>query len=183
MANGNHPVISAPGVLVPLENEGGQQYLLFTLNGETFAIDILCIREIIDYAQPTEVPLMPPSVRGVINLRGAVVPVIDLSARFGRRPARVGRRTCTVILELAGDGEETGPQTVGVVVDGVNEVLDIPAADIEPAPSFGVHLRTDFIAGMGRVNGRFIVILNLPRVLALDELGQFTGLSACTQAA
>lgn len=154
---------------------GGRQYLVFTLDGEALAIDILQIREIIEFGALTAVPMMPPTVRGVINLRGAVVPVIDLSARFGRAGTKVARRTCIVIVELR--APEVPAQTVGVLVDAVNEVIDIAAADIEPAPAFGARMRTDFIAGMGRVDGRFVVLLEVARVFSVDEIAAFGGVA------
>jgi len=161
-------VVVAVGDKAPRADSGSsRQYLAFTLNGEVFAIDILQIREIIEFGALTEVPMMPPTIRGVINLRGSVVPVIDLSARFGRGPSAVARRTCVVILEVSMDGLT---QTLGVMVDAVNEVMEIPAEDIEPAPAFGTRIRTDFIAGMGRVNGRFVIILDVAHVFSLDEL-------------
>ncbi|MFO1381516.1 MAG: chemotaxis protein CheW [Chitinivorax sp.] len=161
-------VVVAVGDKAPRADSGSsRQYLAFTLNGEVFAIDILQIREIIEFGALTEVPMMPPTIRGVINLRGSVVPVIDLSARFGRGPSAVARRTCVVILEVSKDGVT---QTLGVMVDAVNEVMEIPAEDIEPAPAFGTRIRTDFIAGMGRVNGRFVIILDVAHVFSLDEL-------------
>lgn len=149
--------------------EGGdaRQYLIFTSNGESFAIDILPVREIIEFGQLTEVPMMPAMVRGVINLRGAVVPVIDLSARFGRGPVPVARRTCIVILEIA-DGD--GLQTVGMIVDGVSEVLEIGSSMIEPPPSFGAGVRSDFIRGMGRIGERFVIVLDSGRVLSFADL-------------
>lgn len=153
----------------------GRQYLAFTLNGEVFAIDILQIREIIEYGTLTEVPMMPDTIRGVINLRGQVVPVIDLSARFGRGVSRVARRTCIVIVELP---LADGRQVLGVMVDAVNEVLEIPAGDVEPAPSFGARIRTDFIAGMGRVNERFVIILDVGRVFSVDELADLGALGS-----
>jgi purine-binding chemotaxis protein CheW len=145
------------------------QYLTFVLGNETFAIGILAIKEIIEHCSLTPVPMMPDCVRGVINLRGAVVPVLDLQARFGRMPSVMGRRTCIVIVEVA-QGEGAERQVVGVVVDAVNEVLDIAAVDIEPAPTFGVRIRTDFIRGMARVSGRFIVLLDVDRVLSIDDV-------------
>ena len=114
--------------------EDQQQYLTFVLGGETYAMGILTIKEIIEYGNITEIPRMPDFIRGVINLRGAVVPVIDLAARFGKRVTNITRRTCIVIVEVA-NGEET--QDIGVMVDTVNEVLDIPDNEIEPAPAFG----------------------------------------------
>jgi len=123
------------------------------------------------------VPMMPESIRGVINLRGAVVPVMDLAARFGRPQTVSGKRTCIVIVELAG---EDGHQLTGVVVDAVSAVLDIPAADVEPAPSFGTRIRGDFIAGMGKVNGRFVILLNVDQVLALDGLPDLAAADAAS---
>ena len=148
------------------------QYLTFMIGGEMFAISILGIKEIIEYGHLTTVPMMPDFIRGVINLRGAVVPVVDLSARFGRAASEVTRRSCIVIIEVE-SGEEK--QDVGVVVDSVSEVLEIPAAEIEPAPSFGARIRADFISGMGKVNGQFVIILNANRVLSVDEMAVLAG--------
>jgi purine-binding chemotaxis protein CheW len=143
------------------------QYLTFMLGGEAFGIGIMAVKEIIEFSGITDVPMMPESIRGVINLRGAVVPVMDLAARFGRPQSVPGKRTCIVIVELEHDGQQ---QLTGVVVDAVSAVLDIPAADIEPAPSFGTRIRGDFIAGMGKLNGKFVILLNVQQVLALDGL-------------
>ncbi|GMR08516.1 MAG: chemotaxis protein CheW [Gammaproteobacteria bacterium] len=143
------------------------QFLTFTLGGEVYAIEILRIREIIDYGNLTTVPMMPDFIRGVINLRGSVVPVVDLAARFGDQPADITKRTSIIIVELV-DDETT--MNIGVVVDGVNEVLEIPPGDIEPSPSFGARIRTDFIKGMGKVDGKFLVLLDVANVLSVDEL-------------
>lgn len=156
----NSPVVPAA---VPEQ----EQHLIFRLGSESFAIGILSVKEILEYGSLTAVPMMPAVVRGVINLRGTVVPVVDLSCRFGRPQTEVGRRTCIVIVELVQDGE---CHDVGVIVDAVNEVIDIPRGEIQPAPSFGARVRTDFIAGMGRVAGHFVIILDLGKVLALDEI-------------
>jgi len=155
-----------------------QQYLTFRLADETFAMPILSIKEILEYPDLTTVPLMANCVRGVLNLRGSVVPVIDLAVRFGRAPGAVTRRTCVVIIEVPVDDELID---VGVVVDAVNQVLEIPAADIEPPPTFGTRLRADFIHGMGKVDGAFVVILDSARVLSVQEiadLGQQLGTAA-----
>lgn len=151
------------------ENAGQevQQYLTFMLGGEVFAIGILHIKEIIEYGQLTGVPMMPEFIRGVINLRGSVVPVIDLASRFGGKPSAITRRSCIVILELEADADT---QVIGVVVDAVNEVLEIAGADIEPPPSFGTRIRTDFIQGMGKVQERFVIILDVNNVLSVNEL-------------
>ena len=142
------------------------QYLTFMLAGEVFAIGILAIKEIIEYRGLTEVPMMPACVRGVINLRGAVVPVMDLLARFGRTPSEVTKRTCIVIVEVEAAQER---HVIGVVVDAVNEVLEIPAADIEPPPAFGARIRSDFIQGMGKVRDKFVILLDANQVLSIDE--------------
>jgi purine-binding chemotaxis protein CheW len=151
-------------------NAGTQQthqYLTFTLGGECFAIGILSIKEIIGYASLTEVPMMPAAVRGVINLRGAVVPVMDLLIRFGKQSSSVSKRTCIVIIEVVGLGER---QDIGIVVDCVDSVLDIPAAEIESPPSFGAGIRTDFIHGMGKVSGKFVILLDVAHALAVEEM-------------
>jgi purine-binding chemotaxis protein CheW len=143
------------------------QYLSFVVGAEVFAIGILAIKEILEYHDLTVVPMMPPSIRGVINLRGAVVPVIDLSARFGRKQTEVTKRTCIIIIEIDADGER---QDLGVVVDSVNHVLDIAATDIEPPPAFGAKIRASFIEGMGKVDGKFVVLLDVNGVLSTDDL-------------
>jgi purine-binding chemotaxis protein CheW len=160
-----------PALLIEAGAGQIQQYLTFMLGGEMFAMGILTVKEIIEYANLAEVPMMPACVRGVINLRGAVVPVADLAVRFGRPAGAVTKRTCIVIVEVTANGER---QVVGVVVDAVNEVLDIAATDIEPPPSFGTRLRTDFIQGMGKVNDKFVILLDVNHVLALDELADVT---------
>lgn len=151
------------------------QYLTFLLGKEMFAIDILVIKEIIEFGELTTVPMMPEFIRGVINLRGAVVPVVDLSARFGRALSSVTRRTCIVIIEVESEGEK---QDMGVMVDSVSEVLEIPAADVEPAPSFGVKIRAEFISGMGKVKDRFVIILNTAKVLSVNELAMLSEVGA-----
>ena len=151
---------------------GEKQYLTFMLGDETFAIGILGIKEIIEYEGLTEVPMMPACVRGVINLRGAVVPVMDLSSRFGKPASAVTKRTCIVIVEIEGAGER---QDMGVVVDAVNAVLEIPGSEIEPPPAFGARIRTDFIEGMGKVNGKFVIMLNVNQALSTEEIGALAG--------
>ena len=143
------------------------QYLTFMLGAEVFAIGILHVKEIIEYGGVTTVPMMPSCIRGVINLRGAVVPVMDLSVRFGRPEAVVTKRTCIVIVEIETDGENF---VIGMIVDAVNAVLDIPASEIEPAPAFGAKVRPDFIQGMGKVNGKFVLLLSAQQVLSVDEV-------------
>jgi purine-binding chemotaxis protein CheW len=144
-----------------------EQVLTFVLGTEVFAIGILSIKEIIEFHALTAVPMMPSAVRGVINLRGAVVPVMDLLARFGGRSSAVTKRTCIVIVEVVAGPER---HVVGVMVDAVNEVLDIPPADIEPPPTFGARIRRDFIRGIGKVKDRFVILLDVDRVLSIDEM-------------
>src|SRR5512137_342801 len=156
-----------------------QQYLTFVLSGEMFAIAILNIKEIIEYGSITEVPMMPAFIRGVINLRGSVVPVIDLSARFGRKRTEVSRRTCIVIIEVENAGE--GKQDVGVMVDSVSEVLEIPRSEIEPPPAFGAKIRADFIQGMGKVSGKFVIILEVNQVLSVEELSMLGQMESAPQ--
>ena len=143
------------------------QYLTFTLGDEVFAMDIRTVREIIQHGAMTAVPLMPNFVRGVINLRGAVVPVIDLQARFGRPQARVGKKTCIVIFDASREGEK---MELGLMVDAVSEVIEIPQALIEAPPQFGTTIQRDFIRGLGKVAGQFIVILEPERALDIDEM-------------
>lgn len=157
-----------------------QQYLTFLLGGETFAIEISNIREIIEFGGMTSVPLMPAFLRGVINLRGAVVPVVDLSVRFGRAETRISPQSCVVILELEHEGEI---QYVGVLVDSVSEVVEIAASDIEPPPTFGSMLRPDFIKGMGKIGGHFVVLLDVNYVLSIEEMAQLSDTSESTDAA
>jgi len=161
-----------PAAARPLEPA---QYLTFMLGGEVYAIGILSIKEIIEYGGLTPVPMMPGAIRGVINLRGAVVPVLDLAARFGKPSSEVTKRSCIVIVELAGQAEQ---QVLGVVVDSVNAVQEIAPADIEPAPSFGMKIATDFIAGMGKVGGKFVILLDIQAVLSVDEIAGLSGAAA-----
>lgn len=174
----NLPVVSGTGA-----TEEEQQYLTFLLSGEMFAIGILNIKEIIEYGNITEVPMMPNFIRGVINLRGSVVPVVDLSARFGRNKTEISHRTCIVIIEVQNNDESK--QDIGVMVDSVSEVLEIPRSEIEPPPAFGAKIRVDFMQGMGKVAGKFVIILDANKVLSVDELsmlGQATGVLPAGQA-
>jgi purine-binding chemotaxis protein CheW len=157
------------------EAASGALHLAFRLAEEVYAIDILRIREIVEYTPPTPVPLMPPSVRGVINLRGAVVPVIDLAVRFGRQATGVGKRTCIVIVET--EHAETS-HVLGLLVDGVNAVMEIADDSIEPAPTFGTKVNTEFIAGMARIKGKFVIILDIAKVLSIEEMAAIGSVSS-----
>ena len=144
------------------------QYLTFLLQKERFAIAISHIKEIIQHCHLTIVPKMPDFISGVINLRGSVVPVVDLSSRFMGNKSKVAKRTCIVITEMAISDEEI--QVVGVVVDAVDEVIDIPITEIEPSPTFGAKIRADFIEGMAKLEDEFVIILDISKVLTAEDL-------------
>lgn len=159
---------TADPAAAPAAGEGGH-FLTFLLGDGMFATDIRIVREIIQHGPMTAMPLMPHFVRGVINLRGAVVPVIDLHARFGHPPARLGKKSCIVMVEVQRDGER---QELGLLVDAVSAVVEIAAAAIEPPPGFGAPVRRDFIRAMGRVGQRFVVILAPDKAFDIDEMAQ-----------
>jgi purine-binding chemotaxis protein CheW len=156
--------VAAPSGAIPITV---LQYLTFSLGDEVFAMDIRMVREIIQFGTVTVVPLMPLFVRGVINLRGAVVPVIDLKARFQRDRSSVGKKTCVIIFDSSYEGEKV---QLGLMVDAVSEVIDISSAQIEPPPHFGSTIQRDFISGMGRVDGAFVVIIEPDRALNVEEM-------------
>ncbi|PTL76431.1 chemotaxis protein CheW [Vitiosangium sp. GDMCC 1.1324] len=144
-----------------------KQYLTFHVSGEEFAIGVLQVKEIIPYEQPTRVPGMPHFVRGVINLRGSVVPVIDLALRLGMPDSGVHKRACIVIAEVKAEGERL---VMGVKVDSVDQVLALAPQDIEPPPAFGTQVRADYLVGLGKLGQRFALLLDLDRVLVVQEL-------------
>ncbi len=152
-----------------------RQFLTFALNGEIYGIGILHIREIIEYANLTVVPLMPDFISGVINLRGNVVPVINLARRFNHQPQEVGKRTSIIIVDiLSNEGESV---EVGIVVDIVNEVIELAASEIAAPPTFGAKIRADFIQGMGKIDNKLMILLDVDHVLAIDDLLQVIEIS------
>ncbi|NOQ15666.1 MAG: chemotaxis protein CheW [Methyloprofundus sp.] len=155
--------------MIAVSDDQLQQYLTFQVDQENFAIGILDVKEIIEISNVTRVPMTPDFIRGVINLRGNVVPVIDLSARLGRQVSELTKRSCIVLVEVEANDEA---QIIGMLVDQVNEILEIPAANIQPAPDFGADIRTEFIQAMGRVGDDFIILLAINRVLSVEELSQ-----------
>lgn len=142
------------------------QYLTFQLAGEEYAIGILQVKEIIAYGILTAIPQTPPFVRGVINLRGNVVAVVDLAMKFGLSRAEVTARTCIVIVEANLNNDA---HVIGIVADSVSQVIDLPAKEILPAPAFGTHIRLDFLRGMGKTGQKFFLILDIDKVLAAEE--------------
>ncbi len=143
------------------------QYLTFKLDEEVFALGIDKVREVLDYTSITKVPQTPEFMRGVINLRGGVVPVIDMRLKFGMPRTEPTVNTCIIIVEVEVEGETT---ILGALADSVQEVLDLEPQQIEPAPKIGTKLRTDFIRGMGRRDERFIIILDIDKIFSGDEL-------------
>ena len=142
------------------------QYLSFLLGGEAYAIGILHVREILEYQPPTRVPQTPPSIRGVINLRGKVIPIVDLALKFGLPPTEATKRTCTIVVETSIGGEIA---VMGVLADSVNEVIDLVDSDIEAPPAFGTRVKVDYLRGMGRAGQKFILLLDIDRILSAEE--------------
>jgi purine-binding chemotaxis protein CheW len=153
----------------PVQGAEQTQYLTFRLAGEEYAIGILRVREIIEFGTLTTVPAAPPQLRGVINLRGSVVPVVDLALRFGLPATPITRRTCIIIVEAEVEADRI---TVGIIAESVNQVVDVLPEDILPPPDFGTHVPTEHLVGMGRTERKFLLILDLDRVLSPAEQAQ-----------
>jgi purine-binding chemotaxis protein CheW len=143
-------------------------YLTFFLSDETYGIEILKVQEIISMQEVTQVPRVPDYIRGVINLRGKVIPIIELRVKFGMEPIEDTARTCIVVVQVATGDHEV---TMGVIVDDVRDVVDIPADCIDPPPAFGASVNTEFIFGMGKLEDRVVMLLEVDEVLSIDELG------------
>jgi len=144
-----------------------KQYLTFTLGEELFALQISKVREVLDFIKVTKVPRMPEFMRGVINLRGSVVPVIDMRTKFGMSTTEKTVNTCIIIVEVTVDGETT---ILGALADAVQEVFELEQDQIEPAPKIGTRLNTDFIKGMGKRDEQFIIILDIDKIFSADEM-------------
>jgi purine-binding chemotaxis protein CheW len=152
--------------------EGRQgKYLVFHLGREEFAVAVLKVREIMGLQEITEVPQTPHYVRGVINLRGKVIPVVDLRRKFGMAEAEATSRTCIIVLQVRRRSGGTDPLLMGVIVDGVSEVLTIQEQEIEETPSFGEDVRLPYILGMAKVKGRVKILLDIDEVMTAQELG------------
>ena len=148
------------------------QYLTFKLDEEIFALGIDKVREVLDYTSVTKVPQTPDFMRGVINLRGSVVPVVDMRLKFGMAKTEKTVNTCIIIVEINLEGETT---ILGALADSVQEVLDLEPHQIEPAPKIGTKLRTEFIRGMGKRGDQFIIILDIDKVFSGEELSAVQG--------
>src|SRR5512133_3725430 len=142
------------------------QYLSFSLRGTEYAVRILKVKEILQWESTTRVPSTPRSVRGVINLRGQVVPVVDLAAKFGLGETEPSRLTCILIVEALLEG---APAVIGVMADSVQEVIELGQDDVEPTPAFGTQVKVDFLLGVGKIGKRFVLLIDLDRVISADE--------------
>jgi purine-binding chemotaxis protein CheW len=143
------------------------QYLTFLLAGEEYAIDVLKIKEIIEYDTVTTVPKTPKWIRGVINLRGSVVPVVDLGLKFGMEERPVTRTTCIVIVESHWENEDI---LMGVIADSVSQVMDIAAGEIQEVPPFGTRIRIEYLKGMAQLGKKFVLLLDIEKILSADEM-------------
>jgi purine-binding chemotaxis protein CheW len=144
-----------------------KQYLTFRIGNENYGLELSQTREIIEYSGITEVPLMPSFLRGVINLRGDVVPVIDLAVRLGRKSIEVQKRTCIIVVELHNNEQN---HVLGLLADSVSEVIEMNDENIEDAPSFGANIRADFIQGIAKRDDEFVVLLDANNALSIREL-------------
>lgn len=157
------------------EENQDQQYLTFLVDRELFAVNISDVKELIEIPTITPVPMTPDFIRGVINLRGNVVPVIDLAARLGRKNSTPSKRSTLILVKIPINHES---QILAMLVDEVNEIISIPLSDIQPPPNFGADIRTEFIEGMGKVGDSFLILLAMDRVLSINELSRLQQLTA-----
>lgn len=149
------------------QDEVTQQFLSFALGDEVFAVNVQQVKEILDVINITRVPQMPDYMLGVINLRGSVVPVVDLRSKFGMEKQEQSKENCIVVLEVDFDGERL---VIGALTDAVREVLDLASEEIEPPPRMGMKLKSEFIRGMGKQGESFIIILDIDKIFSCDEL-------------
>jgi purine-binding chemotaxis protein CheW len=149
-----------------------RQYLTFRLGEEAFALDVSNVREILEFTTVTKVPKTPDYMRGVINLRGSVVPVLDMRLKFGLTETESTINTCIIVVEVSFERENT---IIGALVDSVQEVFELEPDQIEPAPRIGTQLKTEFIKGMGKRDDRFIIMLDINRVFSSEELFMVQG--------
>ena len=146
--------------------EQANQFLSFSVAGSDYGLPILKVREILSYEGSTPVPGTPPSIRGVVNVRGSVVPVVDLAVKFGRAATDSTKRTCVLVVEAVSGGENL---TVGLLAGAVNEVVELAPGDVEPPPAFGAGVKVDYLLGLGKTAAGFVLLLDLDRVLSESE--------------
>ena len=158
--------------MTPQSDRRAGKYLTFQLANEEFGMRVLTVREIMGLQEITAVPQTPAHVKGVINLRGKVVPVIDLRLKFGIPPAEYTQRTCIIVTQVQG---ESGATLMGVVVDGVSEVLSLTGNEIEDTPDFGEQIAGDYLLGMAKVKGKVKILLDIDRVLSTQEIHNLNG--------
>lgn len=161
-------------------SDANNQYLTFTLGEEVFALEIASVREVLEYTSITKVPRTPEYIRGVINLRGRAVPVVDVRLKFGMPATERTVNTCIIIVEVELEGEST---VLGALSDSVKEVMDIEPENIEPAPRIGTSIKADFIRGIGKHGENFIILLDIDKVFSEEELLQLAGAGAEPEAA
>lgn len=149
------------------KNETVTQYLTFLIAGEEYAINILQVREVLEFDTLTKVPTMPACVRGVVNRRGNVVPVVDLALKFGLPESVITRRTCIVMVDVQDEDER---MVMGIMADSVSQVIDLGDSDIEPPPAFGTRVKMDYLVGMGKLGRKFAMLLDIDKLLATEEL-------------
>ena len=150
-----------------LKDQDVRQYLTFMIGGEEYAVSLLKVKEIIEFDVITKVPKMPEWVRGVINLRGNVVPVVDLAVKLRQPASEIGKLTCIVITEVQCDGEA---KVIGVMADAVSQVIDLRTEEVEAPPSFGTRVKADYLLGMARSGKKFCLMLDTDKVLSSQEL-------------
>ncbi len=153
--------------MVATEEEASAKYLTFRLGEDVYGVEVMEVKKIIEYGHLTRVPMMPTFIKGILNLLGEVVPVVDLAICFGSTPEPVTKRTCIVIVEIT-QGERK--LDMGIIVDAVNNVIELPRKKISPAPEFGNDIRTNFIRGVGKVEEGFIMLLNMNHILSAEDL-------------
>ncbi len=154
-----------------IEHEIPEKFLSFTLDEEIYAINVMSIKKIIEYGSITHLPMMPKYIRGILNLLGEVIPVIDLAVCFGEAAIKADQRTCIIIVEIRFEDELEGKQVLdmGIVVDAVNTVVELFKKDISPPPKIGRQMRSQFIQGIGKIDGRFLVLLNTSQILSVED--------------
>jgi len=154
-----------------VDTQQTKKYLTFLLKEKTFAISILKIKEILEYGKVTPIPKMPDFVSGAINLRGKVVPVVDLRKCLEQENCEISKRSCIVIIEVAHNHSSAN---IGIIVDAVSKVMDFSPADIEKAPRLGETINTEFIEGLGKLDDQFVILLNMDKIMSMEEISKLT---------